>query len=344
MNRFILPLLLWIGSTFLSPAQQRLRLMEWNVENLFDTIRTPDKNDGEFTPEGARHWNTMRYRSKLTKLSRTIAAAGGRTPLDLVALIEVENDSVLKDLTQQTKLWRLGYEYITTSSADERGINVALLYQPTRFAPFSVDTLRVRPPSKGLATTRDVLHVAGRLNTGDTLDVLIVHLPSRRNGRPATAYRRLIARRLKTFCDSLQSTRQTPSIILTGDFNAFYPEACFTKDLRASLTIPSPVPDGLYILSEGLKAEGEIKGTYKYQGRWNRLDQILVNGRLIRPSDKESPQGIYTSKECCRIGAFPWLLERGKSDGTPQPNRTYLGPVYHGGYSDHLPLILDLYY
>lgn len=324
--------------------------MEWNVENLFDTLRTTGKDDRSFTPEGDHRWNTARYRSKLTKISRTIAAAGGQAPVDLVALIEVENDSVLYDLTRRTKLWRLGYEYLTTDSPDERGINVGLLYQPSRFLPLSVDTIRVLPPSRRLRPSRDILHVGGRITTGDTLDLFVVHLPSRRNGKPAANYRRAICRRLKSFTDSLQAVRRRPSIVLTGDFNAFYPETCFSEDLCA---LPIP-PNGakindkaFYMLSEGLRGRDGILGTYKYQGCWNRLDHFLVNGRAVLPVALRMPEkeiGIYTTPANCRIGDFPWLLERATTTNETQPFRTFLGTFYHGGYSDHLPLLLDLFF
>ena len=135
--------------------------MEYNVENLFDTLHAPGCQDSDFTPEGSHHWNTLRYWGKLGRLARVIAGVGGATPPDLGALAEVENDSVLSHLTRRTSLSLLGYEYIITRSADVRGINVALLYQPYRFRPVSVDTFRVSPLHPRISPTRYLLHVAG---------------------------------------------------------------------------------------------------------------------------------------------------------------------------------------
>ena len=104
--------------------------MEYNAENVFDTLSTEGHADAEFTPTGAYHWNTPLYWSKLSRLARTIAAVGGLQPAALVALCEVENDTVLTHLTQRTALRRLGYDYVMTHSNDVRGINVALLFQP----------------------------------------------------------------------------------------------------------------------------------------------------------------------------------------------------------------------
>ena len=38
----------------------------WNVENLYDTINDPLKEDDEFTPAGSNKWTDERYRKKLS--------------------------------------------------------------------------------------------------------------------------------------------------------------------------------------------------------------------------------------------------------------------------------------
>ena len=85
-------------------------------------------------------------------------------------------------LCRRTRLARLGYEYLVTHSADRRGIDVALLYQPETFALLHSETYRVPYDSLRERPTRDLLHAAGRLPFGDTLDVFVVHFPSRRGG------------------------------------------------------------------------------------------------------------------------------------------------------------------
>lgn len=323
--------------------ESRLRLMEYNVENLFDTIASPKQGGGEFTPQGSYHWNSPRYWSKLARLSRVIAAAGEDRPVDLVALIEVENDSVVANLTQRTKLWRMGYEYVITHSADVRGINVALLYQPHRFRPIGKDSLRVLPVNKNQHCTRDVLHVAGELTTGDTLDVFVCHLPSRRGGRPAMAYRSAVGRALRTMVDSVMHSRARAHVVLTGDFNSYYPEPLFERDLGVRLPSASDSIDAnaLYLLSNEMRGREDVRGTYKFQGLWNQLDQFIVNGRLLQNRDNEV---LRTSPTHCRIVDFPFLLKKEKSKEGFRPLRTYLGTYYQGGYSDHLPLVLDIEY
>lgn len=325
-------------------AQQRLRIMTYNVENLFDTLHTAGREDHTFTPTGEHAWNSRRYWGKLGKLARVIAAVGQDRPADLVALVEVENDSVLSDLTEHTKLHRLGYQYIITHSQDTRGINVALLYQPPRFRPIKTESLRfMSPDAKSSPPTRDMLHVAGELTSGDTLDILICHWPSKRGGRPAARFRNLIGKRVRQYFDSLNRCRQHPAIILTGDFNALYPEDCLTTHLKAVLPNERPHPDGLYMLSHDLKGRMGIRGTYKYRGEWNQLDRFFVNGALLQypPSRRDA---LWTSHKDCRIVDFPFLLKVSQDGKEASPYRSYLGTFYQGGYSDHLPLVLDLYY
>lgn len=314
--------------------------MEYNVENLFDTLHAEGKADEEFTPRGDHRWTEARYFAKLSRLARVIAGAGGEQPVDLAALVEVESDSVLSHLTRCTRLARLGYEYATTHGEDVRGINVALLYQPARFRPVEQHSLRIRPTAEGLRPTRDVLHVAGELTTGDTLDVLVCHFPSRKGGRPAQRFRETVARRVRTFADSLLHERTHPRLVVTGDFNAFYPERLFTRSLQS---LPpgadsSPAPSSLYLLSHAMKASRDIRGTYKYQGEWNQLDQFIVNGAMLRPDSS-----VSTSRADCRIVDFPFLLQDDASGEGVHPFRTYVGPYYQGGFSDHLPLLLDLW-
>lgn len=336
-------ILMFLVLQFPCKAQLRgMRVMEYNVENLFDTLHTVSLSDADFTPQGAYQWDTRRYWSKLSKLSRVIASVGGVQPVDLVALVEVENDSVIHDLTHRTKLWRMGYEAIVSHSQDVRGINVALLYLPHRFRVLNHDSLRVYPVSRKQRVSRDVLHVAGELVTGDTLDVYVCHLPSRRGGSIAQRYRAQVAQRLRAFVDSVASTRQRPYTLLTGDFNGYWPEEFIKESLRAELVPPllsSCQSNQLYLLTHQMQGRADVRGTYKYQGEWNQLDHFIVNGALLSQSTSQQP---CISVRSCKLFDAPFLLKKDpKGDGV-RPYRSYLGTYYQGGYSDHLPIFLDI--
>ncbi len=133
-------------SSFLSVAQSRLTIVELNTENLFDTRHDTLKNDYEFLPDSPRHWTRTKYWQKLNRIGQTIIACGedssGWTLPDIVGLCEVENDSVLFDLTRRSLLRKARYEYVMTASNDARGIDVALLYSPELYSrPFRMHVM-----------------------------------------------------------------------------------------------------------------------------------------------------------------------------------------------------------
>lgn len=341
LNAFFLLLLL--GMLVPSQAQRRLRVMTYNVENLFDTLHDAGYDDYEFLPSAKRQWDSRRYWKKQGMLCRTIAACGGARPVDLIALCEVENDSVVFHLTQRTLLRRLGYEYLISNSRDPRGIDVALLYQPLSFRPFFTQSLTIPFNTLQERPTRDILHIAGLLPTLDTLDIFLCHFPSRSGGQQATeGYRSRAAHTLRTAFDSLKNHRQHLHTLLLGDFNDEYHNKSLKEVLGAQVpraNVPAFDEQALYILSAHRKASNDITGTYKFRGEWSQLDQIIVNGRLLNSNNR-----LFTSPAQCRIADFPFLLEKDKKDKTVKTYRTYLGTHYHGGYSDHLPMLLDLYY
>lgn len=338
MNRVFLLLLLLSASlagAVSSTAQEkwRFRMMEYNCENLFDTLHDYGKDDTAFTPTGEYAWNSGRYWKKLGQLARVVLEAGGLQPIDVVGLCEVENDSVLTDLTRRTRLAALGYEYVATHSADLRGIDVALLYQPATFRLLTTDTRSIGYDAEHERPTRDVLHCAGVIPVGDTIDVVVVHFPSRRGGVRATeAYRLRAAEVVSAVVDSLKQVRQQPAVVVMGDCNDEPSNRSLQRISRAGLRNLSA--HATAIGSEGSeKRLKQIRGTYFYQREWSRIDNIMLS---------EAATERYGATSCS-IFAPDYLLET-DADGYVMPFRLYRGPIYHGGVSDHLPLLLDLWY
>ena len=296
-----------------------LTFMELNCENLFDTRHDSLKNDLEFLPDGSYKWTPYRYWAKLNHLGQEIVAQSDPVP-DFVAMCEVENDSVMFDLTKRSLLRNAGYEYVMTSSPDERGIDVALLYQPASFALLHSHSIRIKP-LPDTRPTRDILYASGLLITGDTLHIFVVHAPSRRGGEQASRpYRLLVASQLAEAVDSVYAISRDAKIIIAGDFNDY---------------ADSPVLQYLYehhLINISSDAQGShgAKATYRWHGEWRSLDQILC-----RPS-------LAARKQSSVIGDLPFLLEDDEKYGGKKPYRTYLGPRYLGGYSDHLPLVVQL--
>ena len=175
--------------------------VELNCENLFDCLHDTSKQDEEFMPDSYRHWTRTRYWRKLNHIGQEILSCGedtsGWSLPDMVALCEVENDSVMHDLTMRSLLRKAGYRYIMTSSPDLRGIDVALMYSPFSFSLLNHHSIRVAP-MKDMRPTRDILYASGVVLSGDTLHVFVVHAPSRAGGEAGTRpFRMLVARRLE---------------------------------------------------------------------------------------------------------------------------------------------------
>lgn len=298
--------------------------VELNCENLFDTVHDSLKNDMEFLPDGDYHWTRTRYWRKLNHLSQEIIALGERNDKecvnwqlpDMVALCEVENDSAMIALTKRSLLRKAGYEYVMTSSPDERGIDVALLYQPMSFRLLQHYSIRIQK-MPNMRPTRDILYAKGVLLRDDTLHVFVVHAPSRRGGEQASRpYRLQVASQLAHSVDSIFSVNDSARIIVAGDFNDYH-------DSPALKVLES---HHLINISKDAKGKNGAKGTYRYHGEWNSLDQILCS------------RSLWRRMRSCEIGDLSFLLEDDEKYGGKKPFRTYLGPKYLGGYSDHLPL------
>lgn len=301
---------------FISANAQTFTVMEYNVENAFDTIHDVGKNDYEYLQDGERKWSQGRLFKKLRNIAKVIAAADEERPVDLVGLCEVENDTVLTYLTEKTGLANIGYKYVMTNSLDARGIDVALLYSPFTFHPIEHQSFT---PDVGEHATRDILHVAGTVNTGDTLDVFVVHLPSKLGGGAAQKRSIKVTDLLKEKVDSIGLERSKPNIIVMGDFNA-EPKSAQLKLLTnaGNSNLATPLFDTSAKLTPG---------TYKYKGTWSIIDHILTSFTSMKATESS-------------VIALPFLLEKDKTHGGKQPHRTYLGTAYKGGTSDHLPIKL----
>ena len=315
--RYVLALLLLMPSVPSRGFNKKTgpqRVVCWNVENLFDCQDDAEKDDEEFLPDSERHWNPRRYWHKLDDVARTIAGASDEYdwPL-LVGLCEVENDSVLSDLTRRSPLREARYGYVMTQSPDVRGIDVALLYQPSRFRLLQHYGIRVPSVEHGLSPTRDVLYASGLVPSGDTLHVFVVHLPSKAGHNGNRKHRQLAVRTLSQALDSIGKG----NVLVMGDFNTTQNDPLFRQF--------SPMMHCL--TPKGGKQGKHGGGTYFYKSLWEYLDHFLVSDALLSQSQHTS-----------NVLKLLFLLEK---DG--RPHRTYLGPSYHGGISDHLPIWVDLY-
>ncbi|MBO7120125.1 MAG: endonuclease/exonuclease/phosphatase family protein [Bacteroidaceae bacterium] len=312
MKHPVLFLLILTSLCFTAKAQ---RVVWWNVENVFDCQHDTLKDDHEFLPEGTYHWTKSRYWKKLDDLSRTIAAIAGDDgwPM-IVGMCEVENDTVLRDLTRRSPLRRARYSYIHEEGPDRRGVDVALLYDSLQFRLVGHKAIAIPSKEHGFNPTRDILHAWGICTAlPDTLHIIVVHLPSRAgSGRKGEMHRRIVVGKLCELLDELAGK----SVVLMGDFNAEPTDKVF-RSIGQRLTSLMP---------QSRKELRQAKGTYYFRKVWGYIDHILV-----------SPSVLPQIKGSVAVGCFPFLLTE---QGTPW--RTFQGPVYKGGISDHLPIWVDL--
>lgn len=302
--------------------------LTYNTENTFDTIPSTDGHDDhEFCRQGSYRWTRSRYIHKLQHIAQVIMAADTVHPVDFAFLQEVESDTVLFDLLHHTKLAALPYDFVMSHSRDPRGVNVALVYGRGRFFPSQIETIRPIDPTY---RTRDVLYVSGIIGHGDTLDLYALHLPSRLGAHEAQQIRRNLLEELAVHVDSVAAHRCVPRIILAGDWNAT-PES---KDIRQFVHPIAQETPRLVNLMERRKG-----GSYKFHGRWEWIDQFLISPLLLRG---EHGLRLQHTDSSLRTLMLPQLLEEDSTWGGMKPHRAFHGSTWHGGYSDHLPIVMTL--
>lgn len=298
----------------------------YNVENLFDTIDDSKTADDDFTPEGKKKWTYKRYQIKIKKLSSVISQLGlnrSKFPPAIVGLVEVENEKVVSDLANSSHLRKHHYDFVHHNSPDERGIDVALLYNKIAFELIASETYPVfLEDERGERDyTRDILKVSGNLY-GELVHVLVNHWSSRREGAAETEHKRITAAKtVRSIIDEIHTKEMNPKIIIMGDFN---------DDPTSKSVEEYMVKDDFYNPMKKL-LDAEKSGTLIYNGSWNLFDQIIFSKNFL---DKEEGKFYFKHAE---VFNKDWMkIYKGKFKGSPF--RTYIGKWYQGGFSDHFPV------
>ncbi|MCB2220589.1 MAG: endonuclease/exonuclease/phosphatase family protein [Bacteroidetes bacterium] len=315
---------------------QSYRLMFYNVENLFDTKDDTLKNDDEFLPDGERHWDTHKFYKKLNNTARVIIGVGAWNAPAVVGLCEIENRFVLNQLVYETPLKNFGYSIIHHESPDWRGIDVAMLYRKDFFTPDTFFTIPVLFPFDLNSHTRDILYVKGRLGGKDTLHIFINHWPSRYGGYLETQPKReFAAGLLKHRVDSLFRVNPENGILIMGDFNDGPSDESVSKILKA---LPEPIDSCCYLVNLMAYYDADkFMGTLKYRENWDVFDQVIVSSGLL-----DGSIGIVVKAGKAMIYQPDFLLEKDERYMGNKPFRTFYGFEYLGGFSDHLPVYVDL--
>ena len=301
----------------------------YNLENLFDTFDDAYTNDNDFLPESDRHWTDKRYQKKIRKLGQVISQIGEKTSRKvptIVGLAEVENRLVVDDLINSSSLKEHDYTVVHYDSPDERGIDVALIYNKAHFevSHSEVFALDLFDEDGTRDYTRDILLVEGFLN-GEKIHILVNHWPSRREGVELTEPARLIAsNKVIEIITRINLEDENAKIIVMGDFND-NPNNKSIKNMVQAQDLYNPMSN----------LPTYTRGSLNHRKEWNLFDQILFTTNFF-----EYSEGKHSFSQVNIFDKDFLKQYKGKYKGSPF--RTYVGYKYKGGFSDHFPVYLHL--
>lgn len=329
----IVAVLLLGQSLYAQKKENTFTVMFYNVENLFDTIDAPGKNDEEFTPGSKKEWVYARYEKKLTDIARVILSLPQKELPAIIGFAEVENKKVLEDLTYTRGLARKKYKVLLIDGVDSRGIDCGLIYREDLFKYKSHELIPVEDLQGKGNVMRGILRVSGEAPDGESIHVFVNHWKSRSGGVSKTEPLRIYAAiAMRRQLDQLMSRDSDPRYIIMGDFNDEPTNRSLTDILHAGNKRKNPFITDSYNLFYDIHNTSNT-GTHYYKGNWSMLDQIIVSYNLI-----EQQKALSTSFDGGKILKEEWMLYHNEKDGSKAPNRTYGGDNYYGGISDHLPV------
>lgn len=327
----VLSFLLINGLTAQNNEYKVATIAFYNVENLFDTVDSPDTRDEEFLPEGKKAWTGKRYQKKLEKLSEVIPkitseyTPGG--PM-ILGVSEIENRSVLEDLIKTPRLINSNYGIVHYDSPDERGIDVALLYRKDFFTIIDSSSHPLKFDFDKDDETRAQLVVKAEYD-GEVFHFIVNHWPSPSGGKKATQPKREAAADLsRQLSDSIMADDPDAKIIIMGDLNNNPDAKAMTKHLKAKGDKAKLKDDEFYNPFYILHRRGI--GSNAYRDAWSLFDQLVVSESLItddRSSFAYWKAGVFSKK---------FMIQKdGRFAGYPK--RTFSYDRFQNGYSDHFP-------
>ena len=343
MKRMVLLCIVCFVINNVVPAQESVRIAFWNMENFFDPFVDSTRAYNAFTEDGMQHWTKSRFYKKRNNMYKAILAMSENRPMGIIGMCEVENEYVLRSLFEQTPLKKHNYRWVLIEGPDKRGIDPAIVYSIDHFQLVESKVFPYYNPEDTAYHSRDILYAkfvsVHPFSSEDTIHVFVNHWPSRYSGELETVgSRSCSATILRSKVDSIVSAAPEgyrPKVIMMGDLNDCPTDPSVYDVLKARY--PSEWEEGcLYNLfgkNDGLGFEG----TLKHQADWQIFDQIIVTDGVM--NDRE---GLHYQEGSARIFHADFMLEDDETYHGKKLFRTYIGPRYFGGFSDHLPVYIDL--
>jgi len=330
-------LLLLTSVAFCQQLNDTCLVAFYNVENLFHPSNDSLTNDDDFTPTGSYHWSYKKYYHKINNVGKVFLALGKGEPPALIGIAEIENAQVLRDLCYHSPLQMFGYHYVHYDSPDRRGVDVALLYRDSLVKVLRSNPIPVQFPFEPNTRNRDLLYACVQFANGDSLHVLVNHWTSRYGGYAATIIKRnYYADVARKIVDSLLQENLNANILLMGDYNDYCTDESMAQHLRARPYDPDNWTDTLFNLMFAFETLQNI-GSHKHEDFWRCLDQIIVSRGLLYDHNQ-----LHIIDHQAHVFDADFLLVPDEKYGGMKTYRTFLGPRYIGGFSDHLPVFVRI--
>lgn len=324
-----------------------LNIAWWNVENLFDHKDAPRTDKLQRTIQAdLQNWTIALRDQKIHQLATVIAQMNTARGPDLLGVCEIENRTVLQLLVDEVNdllATPRSYEIVHADTDDERGIDVAFIYD--------TDILDVPPPPAESVffhvvmrrnATREIVQVNFQTKTATprTWAVFGNHWPSRRGGAEASAgYRAIAGETVAYFHQRILEIHgpDTPVLVM-GDFN----DEPFNASLdthalsrrQRELVVNGANP---YLWNLAYPLLGTPDGSFYFENQPNMLDQFLVNKNMAKAN---SP--IKADTKSVEIVRFPGMTSTGRYR-SPIPfegmGNTTANP---NGFSDHFPITMTV--
>ena len=311
----------------------------YNLENLFDTCHDAGKNDYEYLPDGTNKWTGLKYSHKLKNMAKVLSEMGTDwlpgVGCAAIGVSEVENAKCLTDLCNQAPLKARNFKFVHIEGPDQRGVDCALVYNPSLFKVRSQQLVPYiyKLPKDAQRATRGFLVVKGVLG-GENVAIVVCHLPSR---GAESYYREEGGRQVKEVKERLQKEDPDIKILIMGDMNDDPQDKSMAVALGAKRKIKDVPKNGLYNPWWDVLASGT--GTLQYDDKWNLFDQIILSQNLLHQEGADDYGTLKLRRH--QIFRRDYLFQK---DGRYKGNtlRTHAGGVWLDGYSDHLPTVVYL--
>lgn len=311
----------------------------YNLENLFDTCHDEGKNDYEYLPDGANKWTGLKYSHKLRNMARVLSELGtDKLPnvgCAAIGVSEVENAKCLTDLVAQQPLQARGFRFVHVEGPDQRGVDCALLYNPSLFtvSDYELVPYVYKDPKDKDKATRGFLVVNGVM-AGEKVSIVVCHLPSRFSG---SYYREQGGEQIRAVKEKIFKRDPDTKVFIMGDMNDDPQDRSMAVALGAKRKQKDVGRHDLWNPWWDVLAAGT--GTLMYDGAWNLFDQIIVSGNLIDQKGKRDYSTLkYLSNQVFRRDYL--FQKEGRYKGNTL--RTHAGGTWLDGFSDHLPTVVYL--